>query len=269
MPARRRALVVVISDFIGSGPWKRPLAKLAQRHDVVALRIVDAADDVLFVAAIMGSRGLSTIVTTHAHPAHVQALADLEETTFARTVAHPDDSDALPIPTAHPVRDSDVVEVGDVRLTVVHLPGHTPGSIALLYSPPDGSAPHLFTGDALLRGGPGGTDTHQDRERLLDALLNCEASTAAVGCGLEQLEAENLVERARCGIRLNRRIHAGGHTTVRPEWRRLISFRPNSGRSSSWFFSRERPIRSSRTCSACPNSACASWHATRSWSSPP
>ena len=132
--------------------------------------LVDAADDVLFVAAIMGSRGLTTIVTTHAHPAHVQALPDLEESTFARTVAHPDDSGALPIPTSHPVRDGDVVEVGDVRLTVVHLPGHTPGSIALLYSPTDGSAPHLFTGDALLAGGPGATGTAEDRGRLLDEL---------------------------------------------------------------------------------------------------
>ena len=64
-------------------------------------RLVDAADDVMFVAAIMGSRGLSTIVTTHAHEAHVQALPDLEESTFARTVAHPDDSGAIPIPTTH------------------------------------------------------------------------------------------------------------------------------------------------------------------------
>jgi glyoxylase-like metal-dependent hydrolase (beta-lactamase superfamily II) len=132
--------------------------------------LVDAADDVLFVAAIMGSRGLSTIVTTHAHPAHVRALADLEESTFARTVAHAEESGALPIPVSHPVRDADVVEVGDVRLTVLHLPGHTPGSIALLYSPPDGSAPHLFSGDALLSGGPGATETAEDRERLLDAL---------------------------------------------------------------------------------------------------
>ena len=132
--------------------------------------LVDAADDVMFVAAIMGSRGLSTIVTTHAHEAHVRALAELEESTFARTVAHAEDGDALPIPTAHPVRDGDVVEVGDVGLTVLHLPGHTPGSIALLYSPPDGSAPHLFTGDALLPGGPGPTDSAEDRDRLLDAL---------------------------------------------------------------------------------------------------
>ena len=132
--------------------------------------LVDAADDVLFVAAIMGSRGLSTIVTTHAHEAHVRALPELEESTFARTVAHPEDSAGLPTPTSHPVRDGDVVEVGDVGLTVLHLPGHTPGSIALLHSPPDGSAPHLFTGDALLPGGPGATDTAEDRDRLLDAL---------------------------------------------------------------------------------------------------
>ncbi len=132
--------------------------------------LVDAADDVLFVAAIMGSRGLSTIVTTHGHPEHVRALADLEESTFARTVAHPEDAAALPVPPSHPVTDGDVVEVGDVRLTVLHLPGHTPGSIALLYSPPDGSVPHLFSGDALLSGGPGATETAEDRERLLDAL---------------------------------------------------------------------------------------------------
>ena len=132
--------------------------------------LVDAADDVMFVAAIMGSRGLSTIVTTHAHDSHVQALPDLEESTFAATVAHADDSDALPIPTTRPVQDGDVVAVGQVPLTVLHLPGHTPGSIALLYSPADGSAPHLFSGDALLSGGPGTTDTAEDRERLLDAL---------------------------------------------------------------------------------------------------
>jgi glyoxylase-like metal-dependent hydrolase (beta-lactamase superfamily II) len=132
--------------------------------------LVDAADDVMFVAAIMGSRGLSTIVTTHAHDAHVLALPDLEESTFARTVAHPDDSGAIPTPTSHPVRDGDVVGVGKVELTVLHLPGHTPGSIALLYSPADGSAPHLFSGDALLSGGPGTTSTPEERDRLLDSL---------------------------------------------------------------------------------------------------
>lgn len=45
--ARRRSLVVVISDFIGSGDWERPLLRLAHRNEVVALRVVDEADDVV------------------------------------------------------------------------------------------------------------------------------------------------------------------------------------------------------------------------------
>jgi uncharacterized protein (DUF58 family) len=45
--ARRRALVVAISDFIGDGDWERSLLRLVPRHEVVALRVVDAADDEL------------------------------------------------------------------------------------------------------------------------------------------------------------------------------------------------------------------------------
>jgi glyoxylase-like metal-dependent hydrolase (beta-lactamase superfamily II) len=119
--------------------------------------LVDAADDPLFVAAISSSRGLATIVTTHAHDCHTRALAELAETTFAALVAHPAEADDLPVPPSRLVQQGDVVNVGEVPLTVIHLPGHSPGSIALLYCPSDGSAPHLFSGDALVRGGGSST----------------------------------------------------------------------------------------------------------------
>ncbi|MGH3298997.1 MAG: DUF58 domain-containing protein [Trebonia sp.] len=45
--ARRRSLIIVISDFIGDGDWERSLLRLGPRHEVVALRVVDAADDEL------------------------------------------------------------------------------------------------------------------------------------------------------------------------------------------------------------------------------
>ena len=45
--ARRRALIIVISDFIGAGDWERSLLRLAARHEVVALRVTDAVDDEL------------------------------------------------------------------------------------------------------------------------------------------------------------------------------------------------------------------------------
>src|SRR6516162_5141548 len=51
--ARRRALIVVISDFIGDGDWERSLLRLVPRHEVVALRVVDAADDELPEAGLV------------------------------------------------------------------------------------------------------------------------------------------------------------------------------------------------------------------------
>lgn len=51
--ARRRALVLVLSDFIGEGDWERSLQRLSRRHEVVALRIVDPADDALPEAGLI------------------------------------------------------------------------------------------------------------------------------------------------------------------------------------------------------------------------
>ena len=51
--ARRRALIVVISDFIGNGDWERSLLRLAPRHEVVALRVIDDADDELPSAGLV------------------------------------------------------------------------------------------------------------------------------------------------------------------------------------------------------------------------
>ncbi len=56
--------------------------------------------------------------------------------------------------------------MGRSTLEVIHLAGHTPGSIALLYDDPDGT-PHLFTGDSLFPGGPGKTPGPEDFDSLM------------------------------------------------------------------------------------------------------
>ena len=50
-----------------------------------------------------------------------------------RVIAHPLDAPGLPIPVTETVEDGDVIEFGEAQVTVIHLHGHTPGSIALLY----------------------------------------------------------------------------------------------------------------------------------------
>jgi glyoxylase-like metal-dependent hydrolase (beta-lactamase superfamily II) len=117
--------------------------------------LIDAANDAERVLDLIGDGGLSTVVTTHRHGDHWVALADVVTETGARSVAHPADADELPIVHAT-VADGDLIHVGDCTLEVIHLVGHTPGSIALLYRDPAG-VPHLFTGDSLFPGGVGNT----------------------------------------------------------------------------------------------------------------
>ncbi len=131
--------------------------------------LIDAANDADRLLALVGPSGLTTVVTTHQHWDHVQALEPVATATGARTVAHPDDAPAIPVPTAELVRHGDTVRVGNVALRVIHLVGHTPGSIALLYEAPAGPG-HLFTGDSLFPGGPGRTTDPIDFTTLMNDL---------------------------------------------------------------------------------------------------
>lgn len=129
--------------------------------------LVDAADDPQRILEVVGSDGLRTVVTTHQHWDHHRALPDVVARTGATTVAGTEDAAELPVAVDRLVGDGDVVEVGECRLEVVHLRGHTPGSIALLYDDPDGT-PHVFTGDSLFPGGVGRTGSPEDFTSLLD-----------------------------------------------------------------------------------------------------
>ena len=51
--ARRRSLIIVVSDFIGTGDWPAALLRLAQRHEVAALRVTDAAEGELPAAGLI------------------------------------------------------------------------------------------------------------------------------------------------------------------------------------------------------------------------
>ena len=131
--------------------------------------LIDAANEPSRLLDLVGDAPLRTVVTTHRHGDHWQALADVVAATGAATVAHPDDAAALPVPVDTPVRHGDTIRVGRVELAVIHLRGHTPGSVAVRYDDPAG-APHLFTGDSLFPGGPGRTTNPTDFGSLMDDL---------------------------------------------------------------------------------------------------
>jgi glyoxylase-like metal-dependent hydrolase (beta-lactamase superfamily II) len=132
--------------------------------------LVDAAADAPALLAMIGDADVRTIVTTHGHWDHHRALPEVVAATGARTVAHPADAGDLPVPVTDPVQHGDTVGVGDQVLEVVHLRGHTPGSIALVWRGPEGAGTHVFTGDSLFPGGAGRTTSPEDFASLMDDL---------------------------------------------------------------------------------------------------
>ena len=110
-----------------------------------AQALVDAADDAARLLALVqeGGGGLDLVVTTHQHWDHHRALAEVLAATPARSAAGAADADALPVAPDVRLEQGDTVTFGDVTLDVLHLRGHTPGSVALAWTddPRAGSAP--------------------------------------------------------------------------------------------------------------------------------
>ncbi|MBO0878203.1 MAG: MBL fold metallo-hydrolase [Pseudonocardia sp.] len=131
--------------------------------------LIDAANEPDRLMEVIGHGDdrpqLRTIVTTHRHFDHWQALGAMVGMCEPTTVAHPLDAPELPVPVDTLVEHGDTVTVGSVELEVIHLRGHTPGSIALLYRAED--RPHLFTGDSLFPGGIGKTGSPEDFQSLI------------------------------------------------------------------------------------------------------
>lgn len=134
--------------------------------------LIDAANEAPRLIQLIGDHAgsLELIVTTHQHPDHWLALKEVASATGVQTAAHPLDAEPLPVTPDRLLSDGDTVQVGELSLDVIHLSGHTPGSITLALTEPGGRV-HLFTGDSLFPGGVGKT---ADAEKFASLLSDVE-----------------------------------------------------------------------------------------------
>ena len=129
---------------------------------------------------------IKLIVATHSHIDHVTALAKVKEATGAEFAMHEAETDGKlmhgiarllgPLiggsmdPLPKPDRlltDGEVLEVGDLRFTVIHTPGHSPGGISLY------GHGAVFSGDTLFNFGIGRTDFPGcSHATLMDSIRN-------------------------------------------------------------------------------------------------
>jgi len=132
--------------------------------------LIDAAAEPQALLDLIGQDGIEAVITTHRHADHWQALGEVVAATGATTIAGRYDADGIPVMTDVLLDDGDEVAFGSVTLRAIHLVGHTPGSIALLYDDPEGQ-PHLFTGDCLFPGGVGKTAGPEDFATLYGGVV--------------------------------------------------------------------------------------------------
>jgi len=124
---------------------------------------------------------LKYIILTHAHIDHILHMEELLGACGGRVVIHEEDAPLLGNAMLNGsvlfglnkifreadvrVKDGDSLELGGVRLQILHTPGHTPGSICVKVGD------SLFSGDTLFKLGVGRTDLGAgDQTRLMNSL---------------------------------------------------------------------------------------------------
>ena len=132
------------------GPMDNNVFVARCRHTGEAL-MVDAANESQRLLGLCRDLGVGKVVETHTHWDHIQAVPAVREAGYQVGVTAED----APGLTGYDflVADGDVLEVGRLRISALHTPGHTPGSVSFRIE----GSPVLFSGDTLFPGGPGAT----------------------------------------------------------------------------------------------------------------
>jgi glyoxylase-like metal-dependent hydrolase (beta-lactamase superfamily II) len=128
--------------------------------------LVDAPQDAeQLLDALAGGR-VTRIAVTHRHPDHWVSIAALKSATGAQVVCHEADRAPYEQYVDGTLADGDEIEVGGLRVRVIHTPGHTPGSVCFLVSG------RLVSGDTLFPGGPGRTSRPEDLQEEIRSITS-------------------------------------------------------------------------------------------------
>ena len=104
------------------------------------------------------------ILLTHNHMDHIGALAELHTTLKVPLVVHASDAMNLPSTPDMLVDDGDTILLGNLKLEVLHTPGHTAGSLCFKVSQ------YLISGDTIFPGGPGKTRSPEAFQQVIQSI---------------------------------------------------------------------------------------------------
>ena len=145
------------------GPWE------TNAYIVTCLRtrasvLIDAPADASTIIKSLEGTEPKLILITHSHMDHIGALPELRSTLKVPVAAHGADANGLPYPPETLLNDGDTIPVGELKIEVLHTPGHTRGSLCFRVGK------YLMSGDTIFTGGPGHTGSPTAFKRILRSI---------------------------------------------------------------------------------------------------
>ena len=143
----------------------------------VECAVIDPAHDPRAVVEAVAGRTITHVLLTHGHDDHISVVRQFLDLVDAepRVYLHPDDlmlwREVHPDgPEPEPLTDGQRLTAGSVELTVMHTPGHSPGSV-VFHAPSLGNHGVVFSGDTLFQGGPGATGrSYSDFPTIIESI---------------------------------------------------------------------------------------------------
>ena len=128
--------------------------------------LIDAPADASKIMERLKGTDPKYILLTHNHMDHTGALSELRSKLKVPLAAHAADVGGLHPPPEILLTDDDIVSFGNVKLEVLHTPGHTPGSLCLKIGR------YLISGDTIFPGGPGITWSPANLRQIIKSITD-------------------------------------------------------------------------------------------------
>ena len=126
--------------------------------------LIDAPAEAKIIIDRLKNTTPKYILLTHNHMDHVGALAQLRAELKVPLAAHSSDTRNLTSPPEILLNNGDTVWLGELEFTVLHTPGHTPGSLCFRFGR------YLISGDTIFPGGPGKTSSPDNFEQIIESI---------------------------------------------------------------------------------------------------
>ncbi len=126
--------------------------------------LIDAPSQASTIIKKLKGTNPKYLLLTHNHSDHTGALHEIHSELGVPLAVHAADSSHLPIRPEILIGDGDKLQAGKIELEVLHMPGHTPGSVCFK------TGKYLISGDTIFPGGPGKTGSPQNLKQIIQSI---------------------------------------------------------------------------------------------------